>query len=211
VPFNVGETKPKPKRACKYGRGADGYCKKKGKRAGGASKRPCKYGRGADGYCNKKPSDTSWYDRPGTTAKSDTTGTTRTTSPTVEKAAEKVAEKATNKALDHAKSAGVTATIIKLLKTPVSQVGKKALGTAAIAGIAAYAATTWIITRRAKTKAEKQRQAFEAGEAYKQARKLAQEANKGPLTAAQQAQLSAAFRSQLAKLGLSTTNLGKKL
>jgi hypothetical protein len=208
VPFNVGGEAPKRKRACKYGpRDADGYCPKKKK--GGGSKRPCKYGRGSDGYCNKKPSTTSWYDKNPPATKSDTSSSRPSSS--AEKAAEKVTEKAVDKVISNGKTAAATGAIIKLLKTPVSQVGARALGATAIAGIAAFAVTHYILTKVAKTKAAKQQAAYEAGEAYKQARKLAQEANKGPLTAQQQAQLAAAFRAQLAKLGLSTTNLGRKL
>ena len=211
MPYNVGEAAPKSKRKCKYGaRTPEGKCpKRKSSRAGGTSRRTCKYGRGEDGYCKKKPSG-SYYDRnePAQTRSDSSSSTPKSESSST---AEKVAEKATDKVLSNARTAAATGAIMKLLRTPVSQVGARALGGVAIAGIASFAITHYILTRIAATKAQKQQQAYEAGEAYKAARRLAQEANKGPLTAAQQAQLSAAFRSALAKLGLNTSNLGRKL
>ena len=213
-------------RPCKYGpRGDDGFCPKKPKAAKKArAKKACKYGpRDADGYCPKKPSSNPWRNAEEVittkiTGKSSTAraqakspqqrSTERAVTRVAEKAAETALAKLAKKAQDNP---GWSSAAAGLAGTKVSKVGQLAkgakvgvLGTLALAAIASYAATTWIITRKAKNREQKLVQAAEAAEAYREGRKLAAIKKGAPLTQGELNTLAKEFKKQIAKLGIST-------
>lgn len=147
-------SRPRGQRACKYGpRGADGYCPKKPRSAGGG--RPCKYGpRGADGYCPKRPTGGS----------STRTSSTRTEAPRRQTAAQRDRDiKAYSDiavgvgqvvAANRSRIARVARTSVRALPT------RNVVGLAVAAGLAAFGATTAVLRGIKKRKdriAEEQR------------------------------------------------------
>lgn len=227
--FFPGTASSGSKKPCKYGpRDSDGFCPKAPKKPKKArAKKPCKYGpRDADGYCPKKPSSSPWKNAEEVvvakvTGKS-STARAKAKSPqqrNVEKAVTKVAEKVTETAL--AKLAKKveqnpewSTAAAGLAGTKVSQIGKlkgavavASLSGVLLAGIAAYAATTYIITRSARNKEQRQQQAFEAAQAYRQARQLAAVQKGKALTAAELKTLANEYRRQLKALGISATGV----
>lgn len=188
-------------------------------------KKPCKYGpRDADGYCPKKPSRNPFADdaseeapapkaRPKKLTKKQKDAE-RTLKKITDKGADKLVENTFAVLKDPVKAKAAATAIKTIAKMNVGDVAKAGaagytlLGGVALAGIAAFAATHYIITRRAANKEAKQQQAYEAALAYRQARADAMAKQGGkPLTAAQQTLLSSAFKKELAKLGLSSDNL----
>jgi len=98
-----------------------------------------------------------------------------------------------------------------LLRSPVSKVATASfagtLSAVALAGIASYSITTYILEARKRRKMDRAEQAAAAADAYRAARIAAAEKQGQPLTSKQQAQLAAIFKTKLSSLGLSTTNL----
>lgn len=226
MPFFPANTSSSSQRACKYGpRDEDGKCPKKPKAAKKArAKKACKYGpRDSDGYCPKKPSKNPWKNAEEMVVEKVTgkSATARRAGKTaqqrnVEKAVTRVAEKAAEASLQKlAKKVqdnpGWSSAAAGLAGTKVSQVGKLpgvvkvgALSGIVLAGIAAYAATTWIITRKAKNREEKLRQAAEAAEAYRESRKLAAVKKGAPLTQGELNTLAKEFKKKIASLGITS-------
>jgi len=229
VPFNVGEAEPKrkaSKRACKYGARVNGLCPKKPKSGSSKKgKKPCKYGRGSDGYCKKKPSaaresyDFTQEEAPAPKPrKKKASAAERKLTTSAGKVGGLIGEKVGSAAYKAVSNKENRKALSDFLKVPVSAIpalpalGKAAaLGGVAIAGIAAFAITTYLVQKRAANKEQKQQQAFEVAQAYRQARLLAAEKQGKPLSAAQQAQLSAAFKSKLKSMGIDTSSLAQGL
>lgn len=226
MPFFPASSSSGSKRECKYGpRDADGKCPKKPKAAKKArAKRPCKYGpRDADGYCPKKPSSNPWKNAEEVLV-TKVTGKSATARRAAKSPQERATEKAVTKVAEKAAEAGLAKLAKKVQDNPgwssaaaglagtkVSQVGKLpgivkvgALSGIVLAGIAAYAATTWIITRKAKTREEKLRQAAEAAEAYRESRKLAAVKKGAPLTQGELNTLAKEFKKKIASLGITS-------
>jgi len=192
--------------------------KKKAKRAKKAkkAKRACKYGpRDADGYCPKKPSRFESGDvfdalepprrvtsRASATRRRLTTGATKAAQQLVEGVVRSAANPATREAV---KAVG------RLNVRDVAASGAAGyglLGGVALAGIAAYALTTYLVHRKPKKREEQLAAAAEAAQAYRAARVMAAESQGKPLTAAQQRVLAAEFKKKLAALGI--TNFSQK-
>jgi len=210
------KTKGAKKPPCKYGRrDEDGYCPKKPK-AAKKGKKPCKYGPRVDGYCPKKPSrnpyseeaEAEYLPRTSSRKKAAKKAPARKVS-TLEKAATKAAEQAAQSALKRAAAAARrnpewTAGAAGFAGTKVSKLPMAAkvaaLSGVALAGIAAFAATTYIITKRARDKEEREQQAFEAAQAYRQARLQAALQKGSALTPAENRALGAEFRAKLREL-----------
>jgi len=83
------------------------------------------------------------------------------------------------------------------------------LSAAALAGLAAYFATSALINRNARTKEELRQNAFEASQAYRRLRLEAAAKQRRPLTPAQQRAAAAAYKRALLDLGLSSHDLKK--
>lgn len=187
--------------------------KKRAKRAKKAkkAKRPCKYGRGADGYCNKKPSGGSYYDdrEPAAPRRRTTSSSTRARRD-LEKAAEKAVSGALEGGLRLATDPVFRQQVGALGRTSVSDIAKAGgagaaiLGGTALAGIAAYALTSYLIHRKPKKREEQLAAAAEAAQAYRAARVMAAETQGKPLTAAQQKILAGEFKKKLAALGVTS-------
>ncbi len=189
---------------------------KKAKKAKAAKKlRTCKYGRGDDGYCNKRPSryqsEGSDYDVSQTPAQRRRSNVGKSkTEREVTRVAEKVAGAGLEAAARFAANPEARAAIGTLGRTSVSDLAKAGsagaaiLGATALAGVAAFALTSYLIHRKPKAREEKLAAAAEAAQAYRAARLMAAEAQGRPLTAAQQKTLAAAFKSKLAALGVTS-------
>lgn len=203
---------------CKYGpRDEEGRCPKQPKKAK-KGKKPCKYGPRVDGYCPKKPSSNPYAEEaeaeymPKPAKKKAAKKAPARKVSTLEKAATKAAETAAQNALKRAAAAARknpewAAGAAGIAGTKVSQIGKlpkaakvAALSGVALAGIAAFAATTYIITKRARDKEEREQQAFEAAQAYRQARLQAALQKGSALTPAENRALGAEFRAKLREL-----------
>jgi hypothetical protein len=213
--------KAKSKKPCKYGaRTRDGFCPKKPKAAKKA-KKACKYGpRDADGYCPKKPSSYGGEERDPYRSEAREPGRVkiapRRGAGTAEKLATKAVEQVATSTLrrlaqkaqrnpEQASAAGGAA--VALARTSVKKAlatgaGRMALGSVALAGIAAYAATTYIIKRVARNKEEKAQQAYEAALAYREARAAARRVVNRDLTPAENRSLGAEFKATLRRLGI---------
>lgn len=213
-------------RPCKYGpRDADGKCPKAPKKPKKArAKRACKYGaRDADGYCPKKPSANPWKNaeevittkitgKSSTARKASKTPQERATERAVTKVAEKAAETALSKLAKKVEenpgwstaAAGLAGTKVKNIGTLAKGTRAGVLGAIALAGIAAYAATTYIITRKAKNREQKLVQAAEAAEAYREARKLAAVKKGAALTQGELNTLAKEFKKKIASLGITS-------
>ncbi len=208
------KAKGSKKPPCKYGpRTSEGLCPKKPK-AAKKGKKPCKYGARVDGYCPKKPS-TRYSEEaepeymPRASKKKAAKKAPARKVSTLEKVATKAAETAAQNALKRAQAAARrnpewTTAAAGLAGTKVSQLPKAAkvaaLSGVALAGIAAFAATTYIITKRARDKEEREQQAFEAAQAYRQARLQAAVQKGSALTPAENRTLGAEFRAKLRAL-----------
>jgi hypothetical protein len=83
------------------------------------------------------------------------------------------------------------------------------LTAAAIAGVAAYYLTRYVLGRTDRLRATLQENAARASEAYRAARLQIEEDQGRSLTKSQQAQLGRAFQMNLQKLGLSKNDLSK--
>ena len=118
-----------------------------------------------------------------------------------QKKANRYVTSAKNKAIKTAATSIIRGNAGKLLRTSVTALPvATTLSLAAMAGIAAYAATTYIITKRARNKEERAQQAYEAAQAYREARLMAAEKQGRPLSAAQLATLSRQFKAKLATI-----------
>lgn len=211
--------KSKKKKAAKKSKAPKAKKAKKAKTK--KAKKPCKYGpRDADGYCPKKPSrfaDSGLLDDEPKPRKKSAAAKRRSTAKInkyadaiytgVSKAAAETFSKKENRERAKELASG-------LANLPVGAalkggaVGAALLSGVALAGIAAFAATHYIITRRARNKEEKEQAAYEAALAYRQARAdaVAKQGGK-PLTAAQQQLLASAFKTKLMELGISSSKL----
>jgi len=103
--------------------------------------------------------------------------------------------------------AGIRAIARSPVSALVAKGGARLLGVVALAGIASYAITTKIINVRKKRRLDRAALAAAAADAYRLARLEAASQQGAPLSAEQQRQLAAEFKSQLSDLGLSTTSL----
>lgn len=83
------------------------------------------------------------------------------------------------------------------------------IGAAALAGLAAYAVTTALIKRGARTKEELRENAFQLSQAYRRLRQEIEYKQGRKMTPAQQRAAAAAFQKELLKLGLSSHDLSK--
>lgn len=196
---------------------------KKSKAKKAKAKKPCKYGpRDEEGYCPKKPRKNPWANaedvildevvpkkKAAKKAKAPAKSAARKKlEKDVTRAAEKAAELALKKAAEKVKANPEwTSAAAGIAGTRVSQLGKLpkvaavgALSGVLLAGIAAYAATTYIITKRARNKEEREQQAFEAAQAYRQSRVDAERQKGSKLTTAEQKALAAGFRDTLRSL-----------
>jgi hypothetical protein len=82
-------------------------------------------------------------------------------------------------------------------------------GAAAVAGVAAYYITRAIINRRARTREERAENAFQIAKAYRLMRADLAKRQGFPLTTEQLQLAAQTFKTELAKLGLTTTDLGR--
>jgi len=87
--------------------------------------------------------------------------------------------------------------------------GLGALGGIGLAALASYYITRAILNRRARTREERAQNAFELAKAYRLMRVAAEEKQGYPLNPVQLKMAAEAFKQELAKLGLKTTDLGK--
>lgn len=189
-------------------------------KAGPKPKPPCKYGpRTKAGKCPKKPRtlkqavqrDLGSDTRPtgGGSATSGYLGTV------AQKAVDKAATAAGNRAARSAEAAlkkygAARKSGAGAIGTTVAAAGGKAIAGVALAGIAAYWVTSKILEARQQRRTKRADLAAAAADGYRMARLEAQRLNKGrPLTTAQHLELANAFKAELKKLGLSTTDLGK--
>lgn len=178
------------------------------------AKKPCKYGpRDSEGYCPKKPrkarrggsgnSVEAFLDAP--VRRAPKRGTQ------IKRDVEKLGAQGLNAGMlylanpvNRATAGGVARAVAGLNVKDLAKggaVGASFLGAAALAGIAAYAATSWIITRGKQKKEDLQQQQYEVAQAYRAARDAAKIAQGGvPLTSAQLSVLSAAYKKAAAKL-----------
>lgn len=186
---------PKPKPPCKYGpRTKAGKCPKKPKSLKQAVQRDLKSGTGV------------------TTGGSATTGHLGATA---QKAIDKAATAAGNRAATKVEAALKTysqkrGSGVGTLGATVAGAGAAKIAGVALAGIAAYWITSKILEARKQKRTTRAELAAAAADAYRLARQEAQRLNKNkPLTTAQHLELSNAFKAELKKLGLSTTDLGK--
>lgn len=183
-------------------------------------KPPCKYGpRTKAGKCPKKPKtlkqavqrDLASDTRP-------TSGSSATTAhlgSAAQKAIDKAATAAGNRAAAKVESA--IKSYAKERKSGVGALGATVAGAGAakiagvaLAGLAAYWVTSKILEARQLKRTKRAELAAAAADGYRQARLEAQRLNKGKaLSTAQHLELSNAFKAELKKLGLSTTDLGK--
>ena len=83
------------------------------------------------------------------------------------------------------------------------------IGAAALAGLAAYAVTTALIKRNARTTEELRENAFQLSQAYRRLRQEIEYKQGRKMTPAQQRAAAAAFQKELLKLGLSSHDLSK--
>lgn len=180
-------------------------------------KKPCKYGpRTAAGLCPKKP-------RAGSAAYGDATGDYRTSAQRKSDAASKRrAQKAVEnvvvgavKGLTTKQAREAVSTLAGLPVKDVLKAGKAGaalLSTVALAGIAAYEITKYVVTRRAENREQRAQQAYEMAIAYRNARAEAQRQQRGKaLSAQQQRELAAAFKSKLAELGFPVSQFSTNL
>jgi len=86
---------------------------------------------------------------------------------------------------------------------------RASLGAIGLAALASYYITRAILKRRARTREERAQNAFEAAKAYRLMRVAAEEKQGYPLNPTQLKMAAEAFKQELAKLGLETTDLGK--
>jgi len=195
--------------------------KKKAKKA----KKPCKYGpRDADGYCPKKPSRNPFAEegdapaaaprRKKAAAKKAPARKASAAEKAITKAAEAAAmrglTKLQRKAADPAfqtAAAGLAGTSVRSLSKIPKAAAVGALSGIALAGIAAFAATTYILQRRARNKEEREQQAYEAALAYREARAAAARQKGAPLTPAENRSLGTEFKATLRRLGISTAGV----
>lgn len=124
-------------------------------------------------------------------------------------------EETAKKGLEIFKGAG------RVIEAAKSEAGKKAIGAlravpllsgaaiglAITAGLAAYGLTSYVIRKMQEKKEGREQLAFQASQAYRAARVQLEERQGQPLSKAQQVQLANGFKSELKKLGLTTTNL----
>lgn len=179
-------------------------------------KAPCKYGpRTASGRCPKKPKNLAAAlkrDREGG-ADAFTRGSASGT--LVGSALEKAAGKATDRIagqlgrkVNRAAGAYAAARTAGKAGTAVGAASAGQLAAVALAGIASYYITSKVLQYFRQKKLDRAAAAAAAADAYRLARLDAVRQQRGrPLTAAQHAQLAAAFKSELRKLGLDTSNL----
>lgn len=229
MPFFPGSSSTSSKRPCKYGpRTEEGLCPKAPKKPRkAAAKKPCKYGpRDADGYCPKRPSSNPWKNAEEVVVAKVTgkSATARAKAKTpqqrsVEKAVTKVAEKAAEAGLQKlAKKVednpGWATAAAGLAGSKVSNIGKLAVGARVAtisgvlaAGVIAYALTTYLITRSARNKEQRQQQAYEVALAYRESRKLAAVKKGAALTASELKTLATEYKRQLKALGISATGV----
>lgn len=183
-------------------------------------KPPCKYGpRNSKGLCPKKPKTLKQAIQRD--LKSDTRPTAggSATSAHLSGAAQKAVDKAATAAGNRAAKAAEVAlkkysTARKsgsgAVGTAAAAIGAKGLAGVALAGIAAYWVTSKILEARKAKRTTRAELAAAASDGYRLARQEAVRANKGKaLTTAQHLELANAYKAELRKLGLSTTDLGK--
>jgi len=180
---------------------------KKAKRAP-KGKPPCKYGpRDADGYCPKKPKTARAKKKSATQKKLDRE--IRSIERKVETQVLKGAQEGLAKAsAEIAAAGGVKAAAKKALGQKIAtgvggatiSVGG-AIAAAAAAGIASFAATTYIINRIKDAKERKAQAAWEAAQAFRAAHVAAAQRLGRPLTAPEVKLLSGEFKTRLKELG----------
>jgi hypothetical protein len=184
-------------------------------------KPPCKYGeRLKNGRCPKKLRTLR-----GSLMRDINKGSTRSTAGFVKQRATHIVERAVvggtlvaakqlldkwRTAREAAKAAGAAGLAVRLaaaLRLPVSALTAGQLGGVALAGFAAYWITSKIIEAPGLRRQERADQAFELGQAYRNARLEAADTQGQPLSAQQQATLAIEFRKGLTALGFSTSVL----
>jgi len=200
---------PKPKPPCKWGpRKADGYCPTKSESlaltASGssstkrsASAKPCKYGpRDSDGYCPKKPQTQAQVTRQ---VKAVTKVATEAVPAFIESGGI-AAAKAGAKAVLSGKAIGTVITGGAAAATGALSV---TIAAAALAGIASYYGTTWILEQLAQKKLANTAdyRKYEAANAYRAARNQAAKELGRELTSAEHKYLSDRFKAELKKIG----------
>lgn len=212
-------SKSKSKKPCKYGpRDDDGYCPKKPAAAKSTKgKKPCKYGARIDGYCPKKPSSYSGESSSGTTKKKPLTQKQKQTNRDIKKLGDALGSTVGSAGADLLKSAYTNRAAVKeaakaVAKIPAKDVVKAAaagvgvaqatLGLIAVAGVASYFLTSYIINRAPKKRAEMNAAAAQAAAAYKAARDEVVRQQKKPLTAAQNQEISKVFKAELKEIGV---------
>lgn len=182
----------KAKRACKYGpRDADGYCPKK----------PSRYDSGGDILDALEP-PRRVTSRASATRRKLTAGATKATQQLVEGVVRSAANPATREAVKAVGRLNVRDVVAS------GAAGYGLLGGVALAGIAAFAITSYLVHRNPRKREEKLAAAFEASQAYRAARTMAAESQGKPLTKTQQQVLAREFKKKLEAIGV--TNFSQK-
>lgn len=179
-------------------------------------KPPCKYGpRTASGRCPKKPRNLAAalkQDRKaGADAFSRGSSSGSLVGATLEKAANKTTDRLAaqlGRKVSGAAAAYSAARKAGKVGTSLGAASAGQLGAVALAGLASYYITTKVLQYFRQKKLDRAAAAAAAADAYRLARTDAVRQQRGkPLTATQHAQLAAAFKNELRKLGLDTSNL----
>lgn len=200
----------KPKPPCKYGpRGADGLCPKKPRMEAST------FDFGADAPSTsarapaKKSSASSLAERVIVgSAKEAAQTVIQQTVPKLRLTKKQMAsqtriliaegKKSTGAAV--ARVASAAAKVGKTLAAPVAALSGTMVAAALGAGLAAFAATTYLINRIKDKKERKAQAEFQAAQAYRQARLVAEQQKGSPLTAGEQASLSRQFKDAIARI-----------
>lgn len=199
--------RPRSKPPCKYGpRDENGYCPKKPPSGSGArtasmssgrSRAACKYGpRGPDGLCPKKPKTQAQVTR----QIKGVTKVAETYIPEFIASGGVAAAKGAGKAVLSGSSIGTVAK--GGLAAGVGAIGTS-VAAAALAGVAAYYGTTWILEQLAQKRLANtpEYRKFEAANAYRAARNQAARELGRELNAAEHKYLAEQFKASLKKIG----------
>lgn len=211
-PARKGRAKKAPKRkpACKYGpRGPDGLCPRK-PRATVVGRALAKVG----GIRATTRGRQSIATRLARKAEGRVSTVAATLALTKGRALTTAARRAATRLAGPGVKGSIPAAAKAILRSPVSKVASAGaagfsatLGAVALAGIASFAITTYIINARKKRRMDRAELAAAAADAYRQARADAVAQKGAPLSGLEHQVLAAEFKRQLSDLGLDTANL----